>query len=419
MGTGKSEVWFERLLAARTFALVVVAASVGMPFSRPLNGGAIIGTATFSLALGVWEFSRTKGAKRPQAAWAIPSLMVGMFVLFALGLLWVSEPGYHPNLDVRLGFVAFPAMLFFFPFSDRERDIALFWFCVSVTMLGLVLECVALRLYLRDGFSYYFVGESLVYPVELHRVYTSLHLVFALAAVTLSGKNWGHKYLIMLWQVCLAVLVVLMASRNVTAILVVLVGLYAARQLLSQRRAVAIGLLAGFGGIFFGLLQIPALRAILTNIRVVREDWGLPAEVGPYDGVQVRHYVWQCAQAALEHMPFYGYGTSTARYALLTEYQRINFQYGIQQMLNAHNQYWEVLLDLGWVGIALLLSVLAVGVVRGIRQRHTLLATLMLIAFLAFVTESYLEAQKGAVFFTLFWCLLGSAKRTRDSYSLP
>jgi O-antigen ligase len=92
----------------------------------------------------------------------------------------------------------------------------------------------------------------------------------------------------------------------------------------------------------------------------------------------------------------------------------MGFSYGIAEMLNAHNQYLETLLDIGWLGLALLLGLLGYGLVWGWRQ-NKLLALFMLISILAFATESYLEAQKGIVFFTLFWTILGSAPKKQEA----
>jgi O-antigen ligase len=85
----------------------------------------------------------------------------------------------------------------------------------------------------------------------------------------------------------------------------------------------------------------------------------------------------------------------------------MGFNYGTAGLLNAHNQYFETLLDIGYLGLIGLLALIAIGFRKGLKSNN-LLAFFMLVITFAFLTESYLEAQKGIVFITLFWTVLGS-----------
>jgi hypothetical protein len=402
--------WFTGLAEARLFSLVLVAVTTLLPFVRPLNGATIIGTLGLSLAMGVLGYWHKK--PRPAAHWVVPILSTALFALYAFGTSWVSIPGFTPNLDIRLGLIAFPAMAAFYPFTARERDIVLFWLAVTITLLCLVEECIALRLYLKHGHSYYFLGTSLVYPFELHRVYQSIHVLGALVAVHLAGRAWANRFWWVVWQLFLGGMVLFLPSRTGFLFLVVLLGLLVLKQLWELRFGLALALVGGFALALGLLIQIPYARNIVLDIQLSRADWGKPEDAVYYDGTQVRHFVWQAADSVQHAMPWYGYGTGTARHVLQEAYKGMNFTYGIQENLNAHNQYWEVFLDLGWPGLGLLVTLLLAGLFIGLRQ-NSLLFAIMLITCLAFVTESYLEAQKGAVFFTLLWTLIGTKGKMR------
>jgi|GEM_PF-4895020 len=394
------------LVQARLFALVVVAATVALPFVRPLNGGSIITALSFSffLRLASLGWRLPVPAVRSALAWG----QLALFGLFAAGCFWVVDMGFSPTLDVRLGLAAFPALVLFYPLSDKDRDATLFWFSVSVSIMGLVLLATALRLYLLFGHSYYFAGASLAYPLGLHRVYFALHALAALVFVQMAGKRWLNTAGWWLWQVFLAGFVVLLASRNVTLLMLVLTLVYIFWQIYTKHARLALVVFISVSLLVAASFQLPYVRGIFSVATNPRTSWGTPATANPSDGVQMRYFILQAARKALATMPPWGYGTGAARHVLTTEYQRMGFQIGAEGMLNAHNQYVETLLDIGWLGLILLLCILFYGFYVGLKGNPALSIFMVLCAG-AFMTESYLEAQKGVVFMTLFWTVLGTA----------
>ena len=390
---------------ARTTALVAVAATLSTPASIGINGGFIITTAVLSLALLICR--RVAGLPRRPAAWPLPTAEAAFFLLYVAGLFWSPFDWVGPFVERKLALIAFPAIVAFCPPSKRERDLALFWFTVMITLVGLFGEFLALGQYLRFGHSYYFVGDSLILPYTLHRVYISLHALFALCALTLVGKEWASGIWRGVWQLGLVLFILLLASRNTTLTMLILAGVYAIAQLMRGRIRVAVYVGAAVTACLALSLSIPQVRSILSASKIIRTDWGTPATVNQYDGWQVRHFVWQAVDTLAKDTPWYGRGTGSVNVVLGDTYRKMGFTYAVVQALNAHNQYLQTWLELGWPGLALLVSILLIGFWQGWRGRPLLLA-LSLLASLSMVTESYMEAQKGVVFFGFMWALLGS-----------
>jgi O-antigen ligase len=108
-----------------------------------------------------------------------------------------------------------------------------------------------------------------------------------------------------------------------------------------------------------------------------------------------------------------GTGTGDVKDVLNTTYHENNFSYGYEKSLNTHNQYLQSFLALGIIG--LLLFVLAITIPWFMRSNyHPLLLMLLFIFALNCITESMLEAQRGAIFFALMISIFGRKIKTLE-----
>jgi O-antigen ligase len=265
-------------------------------------------------------------------------------------------------------------------------------------------------LYQLNGNTYYFVGESLIVPFRLHRVYLSSHILLGLVLLTLKGRTWAPPAWRVIWQIFLGTMVMLLASRTTTIILALLVLAASGWLFFRAKRVLALGVAGMFVLALGGVLLNDMSRNIFFSTSLFRTDWGRPQDVGPYDGGLTRHFIWQAVQTVEAKMPWYGYGTGTAREVLTQEYERMQFNIAIPGKMNAHNQYFETMLDLGYPGLALLLTLLGAGLWVGYKHNR-LLGVFAFIVAMLFLTESHLEAQKGAVFITFMYALIGSTPK--------
>ncbi len=401
--------WAARLLAARTFFLVVVAATVAMPFNIALNGGAIIGLVAASLGLGL---ARAKASlPRPGFGAAVPGLMALLFFLYLASYCYTDMQWLWPNLETRLALLAFPLAFWAAPPSRAEQDIAAFWFVMSISLLAILAEVFALVQYMREPHGYFFVGSSLLVPFGLHRVYLSVHTLVALVLLTLEGRAWAKGIWYRLWQLLLVLFIAVLASRLMALNLLLLGCAYATLLLLKGKRKTALVLAGTLVSAAALALSIPYTRQILTDFHLIRTDWGTPQTVDGKDSMQIRYWVWKTAQTELQNAPWHGYGGGAARFKLQDHYLAMDFKVASADVLDPHNQYLAMLLDLGYPGLAVLLLLLAAGLWQGLRLRDGVAATVFFVAAIAMVTECYLDAQKGIVFFSLMWAMLGSRTR--------
>jgi len=94
-----------------------------------------------------------------------------------------------------------------------------------------------------------------------------------------------------------------------------------------------------------------------------------------------------------------GYGVGSAG----DVYKDVYNQYGLTSLINplldSHNQYLRIALEMGVIGIIAYLGIICVYIVKAFKQKYLLLY--VMICFLYFgMWESFLQRQSGVIFFT-------------------
>ncbi|HPX45078.1 MAG TPA: O-antigen ligase family protein, partial [Bacteroidales bacterium] len=112
-----------------------------------------------------------------------------------------------------------------------------------------------------------------------------------------------------------------------------------------------------------------------------------------------RLILWTLSWQKIKENPM-GYGVGSAG----DVYKDVYNQYGLTSLINplldSHNQYLRIALEMGVIGIIAYLAIICVYIVKAFKQKKYLLLYVM-ICFLYFgMWESFLQRQSGVIFFT-------------------
>ena len=112
-----------------------------------------------------------------------------------------------------------------------------------------------------------------------------------------------------------------------------------------------------------------------------------------------RLILWTLSWQKIKENPM-GYGVGSAG----DVYKDVYTQYGLTSLINplldSHNQYLRIALEMGVIGIIAYLGIICVYIVKAFKQKKYLLLYVM-ICFLYFgMWESFLQRQSGVIFFT-------------------
>jgi O-antigen ligase len=117
--------------------------------------------------------------------------------------------------------------------------------------------------------------------------------------------------------------------------------------------------------------------------------------------------MWTCTFELIRGQPLRGVGSGDnldELHQCYTDHKFTTLTYleGEGVRFNAHNQFLEITLALGMVGLLIFLISLLAPLLYGFREKQFLYAAFLLLFITSCLTESLLERQSGCVFFGFF-----------------
>jgi O-antigen ligase len=115
-----------------------------------------------------------------------------------------------------------------------------------------------------------------------------------------------------------------------------------------------------------------------------------------------RLVVWKAGLQIIKQHPIFGVGTGDVKDALLAEYQKENNLVVFNMKLNAHNQYIQTYIALGFLGTLLLLYMLILPAWNAFRRIYFIYFLFLAVFAINILVESMLEVQAGVVYYAFF-----------------
>jgi len=318
-------------------------------------------------------------------------------------------------LAMHLQWVLFPILLYGLHqdlLGAFQKLVHWLWVLVVLTAIALTVEG-GIEWTLRDtpilGFSdhplfYIGLSDPLMHPGYLSMIVA----VFMVVATAVPRPPWLTKWRFLIGQLFLLTFIVMLSSRMIMAALLLTWPLTGFFQSLFNRKGLrATGFLVLLLALIFGLGLLP--EPIDSRIRELsRIEYQINAQnLEDFSGVTIRLAEWKGALLAIKNEPLLGHGPGLGHYALMNAYDKLGFQVGRRFEFNAHNQYLQTALDLGWPGtLLIILSVLAIAYPYG-STRNRLVLWFLVFFLLSSITESTLLRQRGAVMLALYLPLFG------------
>jgi O-antigen ligase len=115
--------------------------------------------------------------------------------------------------------------------------------------------------------------------------------------------------------------------------------------------------------------------------------------------------IWKSSLEIIRNNFFFGVGTGDIQDELNKEYKLVGDD-DLKRDLNAHNQFLEVLLENGFVGLLLFISIFGMMLYIAIKEGNIIYLMFTIIVLISFLFETMLNRLAGVSFFSLFSFLL-------------
>ena len=131
-----------------------------------------------------------------------------------------------------------------------------------------------------------------------------------------------------------------------------------------------------------------------------------------------RFLIWESSLKIAQKNLLFGVGIGDVRTELAQEYERIGEVAMAKERLNAHNQFLEVLLENGIIGLLLFISIFVSMFYIAFSEKNLLYGLFILMIFMFFLFETALYRLAGVSFFALFSFLLIYTKTNNQTIQI-
>jgi len=369
-------------------------------FLLPLNHKFIpILIAIFALSVFI-KFFKTKQKVKFNKS----NLFLMMFYIFlGVGLFWTDnmKSGVF-DLEVKMSLFIFPLLFSLINYDEIEviKIIRALIFGVLIFFSISIYQAYQIYSVKLDGY-HYFLYSRLSHTI--HPSYMSMYIVVSMSFLLFLLRKgiyvFRNKQITLLIVSLLFLINFMVLSKIGIIVSVFLVMYFIISWVLLTKKYIA-----GFGF----LLSIVLLFSVTYKkvdyvaqrvdefVRVFNTDKA--ANSNKSSGIRL--HIWEHAVALVKEKPILGYGTGDVKDELVKRYVDSNLESAIEHQYNAHNQYLQILISSGSIGLFIFL----VSIFFGIKS-NPLFFQFIIISLLFMSVESILENQAGTMFFGLFFCL--------------
>ena len=381
----------------------------------------------------IWMFEISTRTKDIQQITPYNKFLFILFIIFfawqIIGMIYSSNPkeGWR-NIELRLSLILFPLVLISPGNLIRGNNATLLRLFALSTFFYLVI-CFGYAFYRSLNFQNGILSFSAYSPVttwnyfyssELaifqHPSYLSMYILFsvfiALESFFESLVEGKKHYFWLVISVILLVSIYFLSSKAGIFALIITLPFY----LFQKSRIIGINKYIGLTIIFGSLILF---LVFLTNPRVrdylklrSGKEW---SEMTLKEG---RITIWNTVNKIIKRNIVFGVGTGDIQSELNKEYIKTGNVKLAEGNFNAHNQYIEIMLENGLIGLLLFLSLFGVMIYISIKDANLIYLMFNIIVFVSFMFESMLNRLAGVSFFSLFSFMLLYAGSNKQNHQI-
>ena len=322
---------------------------------------------------------------------------------------------YTRNENIKTGWseieTHLPLLLVPFIFRDLEvlsgRSKYLKLAFVVGCLIGSTICLIAnIQLSLFEGkvfHEYYFSHDRLSEPIGLQAVYFGLYLSVTILIIvshlseTFSRNSYLKNVGLCILLVYFLLMIVASGARTaIVALMLIMVFNVIVYALITRKYKYL--LIASFIPIIF-IALVMFNPVVMTRFSDLRHS---KAEGSNYDSYFARTNIWKPGLDVILTNGWIGVGIGDQQEELNASYMRHDYGTGVEFNFNMHNQYMQVMLGTGIVGLSIFLLILGLQLFVAIKSHNFLYLSFIVLFSLTFLTESTLSRSKGIILFTLF-----------------
>lgn len=386
------------VLEKRIFLFLSSAIALSIPFQAIYN-------SLFCIALLLF-WMLFMGKKFVASRLIIIAIISSLFWLAVAGMLYTQNTGEGLfRLQQKSLLLILPLV---FGTVSIDWRVESKWI-ITCFIMGIIAACLislvnALVFTIQENSTERFFSHGLVEFIDLYAYILALLCLLALLIVAEAGlgkiqihPKLHHRYAIAGMALFLSVFILLLSVKQIILTWIVIAICYAIRLNKNKWLSTSIFMLPiilTISSVFF----VPTLKTKFDEV-VSGSENTIPldrdASLGrSWNGIAVRKALWFCSLDVIANNPWSGVGTGDGQDQLQSAYESRQFYFASRyNQFNTHNQYLQIAVNFGLVGLVLCLCSFLLLLQKG--KANWFLIILLFTLASAMLTESMLETNKG------------------------
>ncbi len=395
--------------------------SFSLPFYQKWSSAIIIILAAVSFL----QILKTKKIYNSDGLW-IP---VALFTVYTLSLL-LSDNKDFTYIENRIVLIAFPFIFIALnPTHLTVKKIVKYFiygcgvalaanYIIAIyTSLSFTNGQLLLNPVVNDEFSFlysvvrdgnHFFGD--LFSVFHQSTYFAYYLNFAIAGILAFSLIKNRKTYAIL-AILFAIALFQLSSKIGIILLVIQLLFFTILKIKKIALKILVSIIILLSSIFVFSIN-PRGSTMLDNFK----NYQLNYSSAERFGYSLRLMSWKSSIELIKENPIWGVGLGDVQNYLDAKYSKNEFSTPLKQHLNSHNQFMQLYVECGLLGIVILLALfLKLYNYSSIRSKQGILTLLFFIlAFISFFFESTFNRYAGISFFIFFFLILSNSPRHKS-----
>jgi len=364
-----------------------------------------------SPVIGIWILtSLLSMINKPKFNLNLPLIsLIFFYVILVFGLLWTEnlKAGTF-DLEVKMSIFIFPFLFMFINYTKRNVKFIFYSFILGILISAIVLVFKSTQNYLITHLidSYFYINLS----NQIHPSYLSYYVLTALLIILIDMKYKVFSLFSSdVLSICISLLLIIfnlmLLSKIGVACSLVIILIFLIDWMVKKKKYIPTAIIIS---IIISILYISYQKSSYVNTRTneLVNTLTQNKKNNPNSSTGIRLQIWNEGLYLIKDKPIFGYGTGDVKDVLMQQYKAKQIDRAYNLNLNAHNQFIQISIAVGLIGLLIFLSAFYWGIKLSVTQNNYFLLAFIILSIIFMLPESMLENQAGTISFSLFFSLL-------------
>lgn len=378
----------------------------------------IVSTILYVLLIVYTLYYAVKNKIKPSFS-VVTLAFIALYILMVLSYFWtINKDLTLIGIGRKLAFLIIPLIFLFIPKFNLKDTNRLFKY-FTFAMVGYAMFFIGYGSwhYIKTGDMVNLTLHGLVSVLDLNRVYVSFFAVIAFFHLLFNEKKNVINSLLML---LLFLFLILLSSKTIlitAMVTIVFFSFWKNKSIFGIKSVISIVIVVSTLSVLFKLHSkfytelIPNYKEIMTMQDYKKNYY--------FNGSELRLlYTRFLLEYQMEEpILFTGFGLNATQVKLNEKCLKYNVPPGYGSQYNFHNQYNQILAEIGILGLLLLIYILFLGFKYVIMHHYTFGIAVFIVYTTFLFTESVFNRQRGIYFFLITYFLIMNIKFSKKTNS--